>query len=166
MGTTHTDCPLPVPNGDQSGAPARAPDWGERLAPSEWPADGSQRRPRILLVDDSSDLGDLMTTLLEEEHYSVVVSRSLATATLLLAHLPFDLVLTDGFSHTPAAVVTATAGLRRAAGRTPVVLFSGHHLERDELQTAGFRDRIGKPFDLDTMLEQVRTLLRATMHGW
>jgi DNA-binding response OmpR family regulator len=77
----------------------------------------------------------------------------------LLDRLSFDLVITDGFSREPGAVFVNTADLVRSAYVTPVALFSAHRLDRDLALVAGFRDVITKPFDLDTLIRQVKGLL-------
>jgi DNA-binding response OmpR family regulator len=69
------------------------------------------------------------------------------------------LVITDGFSTEPGTVFVNTADLIRGAGVTPVALFSAHRLDRERAQAAGFRDLITKPFDLDTLVRQVKVLL-------
>jgi DNA-binding NtrC family response regulator len=71
----------------------------------------------------------------------------------------FDLVITDGFSNTAGAVLVNLAELREAAGVTPVALFTGHRMELAGVQAAGFRDLIEKPFDIEALARQVRTLL-------
>ncbi len=71
------------------------------------------------------------------------------------------MVITDGFSAAPAAVVTNTLDVLAAAGATPVALFTAHRLELAAAHAAGFRDLIAKPFDVEVMERQVRALLRA-----
>jgi DNA-binding response OmpR family regulator len=98
-------------------------------------------------------------TVLEDEGYAVVVCLTPLDAMALLDQVSFDLVITDGFSREPGAVFVNTADLIRAAGVTPVVLFSAHRLDRERAQAAGFRDLISKPFDLDILERQVKALL-------
>ena len=115
---------------------------------------------RILLIEDDVAVQEVMQVLLEEEGYAVIVSRTPADASALLEAVAFDLVITDGFS-AATAVVTNTLDVLAAAGATPVALFTAHRIELDEALTAGFRDVITKPFDLDALERQVRTLLAA-----
>ena len=116
---------------------------------------------RILLIEDDVAVQELMQLLLEEEGYAVVVSRTPADATALLDAVAFDLVITDGFSTVPTAVVTNTLDVLAAAGATPVALFTAHRIELEEARAAGFRDLIAKPFELDALEHQVRALLGA-----
>jgi CheY-like chemotaxis protein len=128
-----------------------------RLTPKGVRADDPNRR--ILLVEDDLVLRELVVTILEDEGYAVIASRAPVEAAELLDHISFDLVITDGFSRTGAAVFTSTADLLRAAGSTPVALFSAHTLKTDTALAAGFRDLITKPVDLETLERQVGALL-------
>ncbi len=119
---------------------------------------------RILLIEDDVAVQELMQLLLEEEGYAVIVSRTPADARALLEAVAFDLVITDGFSKAPTAVVTNTLDVLAAAGATPVALFTAHRIELEEARTAGFRDLIEKPFNLDALERQVRTLLAAAAY--
>ena len=113
----------------------------------------------ILLVEDDTSICDLVTLVLEEEGYAVTVSRTPFEATQLLDRMPFDLVITDGFSTLPGSTFANTADVVRSAGLTPVALFSAHTHDLDVAEAAGFSDLIAKPFDLDTLVHQVKGLL-------
>jgi DNA-binding response OmpR family regulator len=89
----------------------------------------------------------------------VVVCLTPLHAIALLDEANFDLVITDGFSSVPGAVFASTADVIRGAGVTPVALFSAHTLNRELAGATGFRDLIAKPFDLDTLVHQVKVLL-------
>jgi DNA-binding response OmpR family regulator len=77
----------------------------------------------------------------------------------LLDQGSFDLVITDGFSRLARTMFSTTAELVRHAGPTPVALFSAHTHDPGVARAAGFRDLITKPFDLDTLVHQVKMLL-------
>jgi CheY-like chemotaxis protein len=113
----------------------------------------------ILLVEDDLTIRELLATLFEDEGYALTACVSPHQAMTLLDQRSFDLVLTDGFSRAPASFAQNTADIIGRAGMTPVVLFSGHTLDIAVAQAAGFRDLITKPFDINTLLRQVRTLL-------
>ena len=83
---------------------------------------------RILLVEDDSAVRELMELLLEGQGYAVIVARTPAEATAILAAVAFDLVIIDGFSTAPTAVVTNTLDVLKAAGGTPVALFTAHRI--------------------------------------
>ena len=130
-----------------------------RLNPEDTRTDDADPHHRILLVEDDVAVRDLVVALLEEE-YSVIAVSAPVDGAALLAEVAFDLVITDGFSQTAATVVASTADLLRAAGATPVVLFTAHRVEPDAVRAAGFRDLIDKPFDIEEFEQQIRVLLR------
>ena len=103
----------------------------------------------ILLIDDGVELTDFLTMVLEADGYQVTVCHTLAAALTLLEMTRADLIVTDSFSPSSQHALTATGAVLRAAGTTPVVLCTGHHLEADAVRAAGFADLIRKPFDLD-----------------
>ena len=113
----------------------------------------------ILLVEDDALVRDLVTLVLDEEGYAVTAIGTPLEATQLLDQIPFDLVITDGFSTLPGSTFANTADVVRSAGLTPVALFSAHTHDLDVAKAAGFSDLIAKPFDLDTMVHQVKVLL-------
>ena len=138
------------------------PDAGPavyRLAPKDARAEGTDAPRQILFVEDDLALRNLVVFILEDEGYAVIGAEVPVDAVTLLEHVTFDLVITDGFSRTEAAVLTSTADVLRKAGATPVMLFSAHTVEVDEARAAGFRDLITKPFDVKTLERQVRALL-------
>ena len=113
----------------------------------------------ILLIEDDVMISEIVVTVLEDEGYAVVVCLTPLDAMALLHRVNFDLVITDGFSRVPGAVFVNMADLIRSAGVTPVALFSAHRLDLQLARAAGFGDLITKPFDLDTLVRQVKVLL-------
>jgi CheY-like chemotaxis protein len=130
-----------------------------QLRPKAEPSSVADLPEHILLIEDDVMITELVVTVLEDEGYAVVVCLTPLDAMSLLDRLRFDLVITDGFSREPGAVFVNTADLIRGAGVTPVALFSAHRLDRERAREAGFRDLITKPFDLDTLVRQVKALL-------
>ena len=114
---------------------------------------------RVLFVEDNLALRNLVVFILEGEGYAVIGVEVPVDAVTLLKHVTFDLVITDGFSKTEAAVLANTADVRREAQATPVMLFSAHTVDVDVARAGGFRDLITKPFDVGTLERQVRVLL-------
>ena len=122
------------------------------------PDDVGQHR-RVLVVENDVVLRDIVVKVLEHEGYAVLAVTKPVEAVALLQYVTFDLVMTDGFSGTPGAVLVNSTDVLRAAGATPVALFTAHKLDLDAVQAAGFRDFIAKPFQLDTLWHQVKALL-------
>ena len=130
-----------------------------RLEPESAPTDELDPSRRILLVESDLPLGELLTMVLEDEGYATITVHTPAEAVVILSRVSFDLVVTDGFSKTVGAVVGNLAELREAARATPVVLFTAHRLDLDDVLAAGFRDLIEKPFELETLERSIRALL-------
>jgi two-component system phosphate regulon response regulator PhoB len=139
--------------GDQSGTAVY------QLRPKAEPSNVAGLPEHILLIEDDVMISDVVVTVLEDEGYAVVACLTPLDAMALLHRVNFDLVITDGFSPVPGAVLTNTADVVGGAGVTPVALFSAHRLDRELARAAGFRDLITKPFDVDTMVRQVKVLL-------
>jgi two-component system response regulator VicR len=113
----------------------------------------------ILLIEDDASICELMTLVFRDEGYVVTACASPRHALPLVDCGGFDLVITDGFSKFPESVVASTADVVRSAGDTPVALFSAHVIDLASAKAAGFRDLIAKPFDLDTVVQQVKALI-------
>ena len=130
-----------------------------RLNPKGVRTEASPTRKRLLVVDDADALRRLMLIFLEDEGYAVIAVALPADAAALLREVEFDLVLTDSFSGSVGGVYFRTVEVIEAAGATPVALFSGHRIELEPAQAAGFAAVIEKPFDIDILAQQIRTLL-------
>lgn len=122
----------------------------------------TQRRSRVLVVDDDDQLRELLTLVLESEGYDV---RSVATV---------DGALDEVRSGRPELVVldvvlgehdgrTLLAEIRRS-GDLPVILVSGHGdtAERVLGLRLGADDFLTKPFSPVELVARVETVLRRT----
>jgi CheY-like chemotaxis protein len=123
-----------------------------RLRPKGTSAPTLEAHQRVLILDDDSTLLELVVAILEDDDYAVIAATTPADGVALLNHATFDVVITDGFSTLPGAVLTTAADILQAAEGTPVALFSAHRIELDAAQAAGFRTLIQKPFDIDELL--------------
>jgi len=127
---------------------------GERVATQTY--QGS----RILLVEDSDDLRQLMTLILEAEGYEVDTARTAEEGLRLLDARPYDLVLSD--YALPGR--TGTWMLREAVARhllSQGVILTAHPNPRD---AEGFAV-IYKPLDFDRFLERVRQYVDGNVAG-
>jgi DNA-binding NtrC family response regulator len=113
----------------------------------------------ILVVEDSSSITFVLQLMLEGEGYHVLTATSVDGALEILRTSTVDLILTDAFSATPQAALSSVAPLVEAAGKTPIALLTGHQVSLEEAQAQGFCTVIRKPFDLDTLVDQVRACL-------
>jgi CheY-like chemotaxis protein len=127
------------------------------------PYQDSSRAPtaarRILVIEDDLMVRELVVSILEDENYAVIASQTAAAARPILEHVQFDLVITDGFNPSSTPMLVDSIEMIRAAGATPVALFSVQEVKLDAARALGFRGILAKPFDLETFLAQVRELL-------
>jgi CheY-like chemotaxis protein len=114
---------------------------------------------RILVIEDDLIVRELVVTILEEENYAVITSDTPVAAQPLMEHVQFDLVITDGFNPYSTAMLVDSIETIRAAGATPVALFSVQQVKLDAARAVGFRDILAKPLDLETFVAHVRELL-------
>src|SRR4051812_12374253 len=97
-----------------------------RLSPKELAPDAPEPLQRVLVLDDDANILEVVVTVLEDEGYGVLAAATPSDGVALLRHATFDVVITDGFSRVPSAVLTNAAEVLQAAGTTPVALFSAH----------------------------------------
>jgi CheY-like chemotaxis protein len=131
-----------------------------RLQPTDVRQAALDPRQRILVVEDDLVLRELVVRVLDDEGYAVIAAPLPGDAQAILSRVRFDLVLTDGFSSKPTVELLEAQAVLEAAGVTPVALFTAHRFALDDVRTAGFRDLIEKPFDLEDFEQRVRALLR------
>ena len=130
----------------------------------------AEQTRRILVVDDSEDMRDLIQRLLERAGYRVVLAEDeQASLTQAKLHHP-DLVLMD-LSLPDMDGWEAVRHLRKMPefGSTPIIAVTAHVSPREEerAMAAGCTAHIGKPFDTRVLLQEVARLLtsRRSVHG-
>src|ERR1700680_3472478 len=129
-----------------------------------------EQKHRILVVDDSQDMRDLLQRLLERAGYRVVVAEDGQTSlTQAKRHHP-DLILMD-LSLPDMDGWEAVAHLRKMPefGTIPILAVTAHVSPRDaqRAMAAGCTAHIGKPFETRVLLQEVARLLtsRSIEHG-
>lgn len=115
---------------------------------------------KILLVEDESNIRNLVSTLLETAGYRTILAGSCATAKSLFAsHVP-DLVILDlGLPDMDGMELIEFA---RQDALTPIIVLSARSDEKDKVAAldAGANDYITKPFSSGELLARVRVALR------
>ena len=120
-------------------------------------------RDVLLIVENTSAVAHVAAALLESEGYGVLLATNLPPAEAALACAPIALVIADSFAATAHAAVERLQALRQVAGAVPVLLFTAHRdLDDQQAQAAGFAGLLPKPFDIDELLERVRTAIDAS----
>lgn len=133
---------------------------------SGMPAEPSSRR--ILVVDDDDQIRDLLATALSADGHTVDGARDGREALALLAHHPYDLVLSD--LHVPrmdGPSLYETLQTRhrfpvRFATKLPRVIFmTGNPAEHTEFLRGTTDPILEKPFAMRIVRKMVRVLLSA-----
>jgi excisionase family DNA binding protein len=129
----------------------------DRSGPSGRPKSG----PLVLLVDDDEKVRELVRVNLEFEGYVVREAGSAEEGMTAIEDAKPDLVLLDVMM----PQVDGWEMLRRVqerygAGAIPVVMFSGKVDEeaQQEANAIGAQGFIGKPFDLQQLIDQTKTI--------
>jgi CheY-like chemotaxis protein len=120
-------------------------------------------RPLILIVEDDDDCRMVLADVLEMSGYSVICSGEAHRAVEMARSAPPALVLLD-FTMPDADggwVVRALRSMGGALKEVPVVLTTGSSDARSIAQALGVRS-LEKPFDVQRLLELVRTLAPAS----
>lgn len=120
-------------------------------------------RKQVLIIDDDTDLLEILQETLEMENYRVATATNVIGASEQLAgKLPdliiLDLVLPDGNGFEFCHRITSDP----ATSSVPVLLLTGKNSLDDRLSgfLTGARKYITKPFDLDDLMESVRGLIQ------
>jgi len=124
-------------------------------------------RDTILVVDDTTDVADLLRDVLTRAGYRVLVAPTVAVGLTVLAAFVVRVVLID--APTPADH-DADAGdfwaeldrLADAARQTPLIVYAGDNPERYAAYAAhGYAAHLATPLDLGALVATVAGLLPA-----
>ncbi|MFV2034166.1 MAG: response regulator transcription factor [Halocynthiibacter sp.] len=116
--------------------------------------------PRLLIVDDDSEIRQMMTRFFQKNGFSVVAAATGAGVQDALTRGRVDLILLDVMLGDESGV-TICEKLRRVH-QVPVIMVSA--LSADHQRMAGYEvgadDYIAKPFNPELLLARVRAVLR------
>ena len=116
--------------------------------------------PRILLVDDETDILEALEFELSRHSYDVTIASSGLAAVAFARQRPFDLVMTDLRMPGMSGAETITA-LRAIDPAVPIVVVTGYASDETaaDCMQRGAAHFIRKPVDLDVFLSLVKTIL-------
>ena len=118
------------------------------------------KRPKILVVDDDQPILTLMQNLLREFKFATLLADSGETAIALARSERPDLILLDMKMPTMSGEEVIRA-IRSQPGleQVRIVILSGEPVSRQELASVGADGAVQKPFDLNDLIEKIRTHL-------
>jgi CheY-like chemotaxis protein len=130
--------------------------------------------PRILVIDDDRDMGEVVTAVLGDEGYQVTVLEHISDETVhaAIGSLEPDCILLDGVQAAEYAEAWATAAdVRHRERPIPTVMFTAHRFEAEEAVQgssrraieAGFSAVVRKPFHIDDLIATVRRAVESGM---
>jgi excisionase family DNA binding protein len=126
------------------------------------PGARDRRGPLILLVDDDERVRELVRVNLEFEGYSVREAGSADEGLAAVEDAPPDLILLDVMMPgVDGWEMLRRVQERHGAGAIPVVMFSGQ-VDADtvgEATARGARGFVGKPFDLQQLIDQTKQIV-------
>src|SRR6476646_5730391 len=117
--------------------------------------------PRLLLVEDDTQLALMLEQLLVEEGYAVSLARDGQQGLHRGLTGDFDILVVD--RGLPAIEgVDLVARLRSRGVAAPILLLTARNTVADRVEglDAGAQDYLAKPFDLEELLARLRALLR------
>ncbi|MBI4519645.1 MAG: hypothetical protein HY701_02315 [Gemmatimonadetes bacterium] len=119
------------------------------------------RQPHVLLVEHDSVLRQILCEALAEEGFAVSAHRSIADALTSGPEPGTDLILADVWGVASEALQEdQRAQVEQLAAIAPIVLLTAHRwTERDDPAALGAAAVVYKPFDLDTLVTALRTVL-------
>jgi DNA-binding response OmpR family regulator len=127
---------------------------------------GTDKRPKILLVDDEESIVSTLTTFLELSGFDVVTARNGVEALERVSQYRPDLIVLDVLM----PQLDGRETLRRLRGRqdwTPVILLTQvtGAVQRIMAIEEGADDYLNKPFDPQELVVRIRAVLRRTQAG-
>ncbi|HEY6203442.1 MAG TPA: response regulator transcription factor [Candidatus Limnocylindria bacterium] len=119
--------------------------------------DGEDRRRRVLVVEDDSDIASLLSEILENEGYSAVAVTDGDDLKDALDPRPDLIVLDLRLSRGSADEILASLRAR-GIGEVPVLLLSAAGDLPERAKALGVRAYLAKPFELEELLVVLRAM--------
>lgn len=117
---------------------------------------------KILSVDDSRSIRELVKAVLEKEGHDVAVAEDGVDALQVARDDHFDLILTD-INMPNMSGISFVSKLRRVEGyeKTPVVMITteSSDFKKNKARAMGANGWLQKPFDADRLITAVNRLI-------
>jgi DNA-binding response OmpR family regulator len=123
--------------------------------------------PRILIVEDDTQLADVISNMLSSIWFNCFIRRSGAQGIQAFMHDPVDLIITD--LRMEAGDGVALIETIRRTSQVPVIIITGY--AKEYADRVRFLDNVAlltKPFEWKVLVELVEKALdiRGTPEGW
>jgi CheY-like chemotaxis protein len=141
--------------------PSRGPDTESASPAKDFPLRETQQGRRALVVDDVSDVTEMLSMLMTHAGYDVSTASSAQDAIAIARERHFDVVISDIGMPEMNGYQLAEA-LRALPGyqNVPMVAVTGYSMfdDRNRSLTAGFNEHVTKPIDPRAFLELIEQL--------
>jgi two-component system response regulator MprA len=115
----------------------------------------------ILVAEDESSMGDLLTQGLQEQNHTVTLARDGEEALAALATSSFDAIVLDVMMPRVSGFEVARR-VRASKNHTPILMLTARDAANDIVTglDAGADDYLVKPFSLSVLLARLRAIAR------
>lgn len=120
-------------------------------------------KPLVLIVDDDSEIVNLLSIVLKNNGYNVIsASNGIDALNLLSCNFYPDIIITDYcMPRLKGSELIESIYTCDDLKDIPVVILTGSDLASDNLpRTANFRGIISKPFRVNTFLQTINDILK------
>lgn len=121
-------------------------------------------KQKILLIEDETNIANLVRTVLEGQDYKVIVaSTGMEGKTLFSSHFPKLVILDLGLPDIDGTLLIKSI---REKSDTPIIVLSARSDEKDKIYALdlGANDYVTKPFSAGELLARVRATIRNSRH--
>lgn len=114
--------------------------------------------PKILIVDDDSEIIESLTAILESRGYTITVARDGAAGLAEAEANPPDLMILDMMMPKKSGFMVLDKLRTRPEGLFPTIMMTGNEGSRHRAyaEMLGVKDYLRKPFALDRLLNAIR----------
>lgn len=117
----------------------------------------NKAKKRVLVVDDEPGIGNVLRIKLSHSGYEVITTTSGAEGIELVRTQEPDIVLLDVLM--PDITGMDVLDRVRVFSQVPIIIFTGRPDIFQIAKQLGANDYIGKPFNPDTLVEKIDSLL-------